>query len=120
MPTGTALSQTDPRTIQLKAGWNLIGQPFISAVAWDLDAIKVTEAAAAPKSLRDAGDLMKPFAWGWNSAAGSYYLVYDPATVAGSVGELAPWQAYWVKALKDCDLTLPAPTAKSGSGRGSN
>ncbi|MDH7601929.1 MAG: Ig-like domain-containing protein, partial [Armatimonadota bacterium] len=115
VPAGIVPDQTQPVTIHLKKGWNLIGQPFISAVPWDLSRIRVQK-DSVEKSLEEARDVgwVRDYAWGWqpdaeSSSGGAYYLVCDPSLIPGSVGELAPWRAYWFRALVDCDLILPPP-----------
>ncbi|MCE5324382.1 Ig-like domain-containing protein [bacterium] len=107
-PTGMIPSQESDATIHLYAGWNIIGNPFVSNVTWDPDAIKVSYSGHT-YSLSEADDLVGNYAWGWDPEAGSYYLVYDKTEVSDAVGVLAPWQAFWVKAEAECDLVLPAP-----------
>ncbi len=114
-PAGVVPAQDSPVTIKLQAGWNLIGQPFIAPVAWNLTAIKV-KYGSETRTLAEATDLgwIKDYAWGWqpnssSAAGGAYYLVADPSIITGAVGEMAPWHAYWVKANIACDLVLPAP-----------
>jgi hypothetical protein len=107
-PQGIIPSQDKEATIRIYQGWNLVGQPFIKAVKWDVSAIKVS-ALGQKKSLRDAADWVAGYAWGWNAAAEEYYLVCDQSIVPDATGSLAPWQAYWIKASRECDLILPAP-----------
>lgn len=114
-PCGVVPAQDEPVTIKLGAGWNLIGQPFIAPVTWNLTAIKV-KYGASTRTLAEARDLgwIKDYAWGWrpdpaSSARGAYYLVCDPAVITGATPEMAPWQAYWIKTTVACDLILPAP-----------
>ncbi len=116
IPVGIVPDQSQPATIHLKKGWNLIGQPFISAVPWDLSRIRVQK-DSLEKSLEEARDAgwVRDYAWGWkpdasSAAGGAYYLVCDPTLIPGAVGELAPWRAYWFRALVDCDLILPPPS----------
>jgi subtilisin-like proprotein convertase family protein len=117
-PAGIVPDQTQPVVIQLKKGWNLIGQPFINAVPWDLTKIVIRK-DSQEKSLEEARDAgwVRDYAWGWqpdrqSESGGEYYLVYDPAIIPGSVGELKPWRAYWFRALVDCDLILPPPVSR--------
>ncbi len=108
-PCGTIPAQDQAAVINLKAGWNLIGLPFIKSVAWNPTAITVRYGGST-KPLAEARDAVADYAWGWDSAAETYYLVCDPTWYyPGSIGEMRPWQAYWVRAYKDCDLILPAP-----------
>ena len=114
-PSGIVPDQTREAVIHLYSGWNLIGQPFISAVPWTTTGIKVRK-DSQEKTLSQARDAgwVRDYAWGWqpdasSSAGGAYYLVYDPTVIPGAVGEMKPWRAYWFRALVECDLVLPAP-----------
>ena len=114
-PVGTIPDQTQPMVLQLEPGWNMIGQPFISPVAWDLNAIQV-RIGGQQKSLADASfaGWITDYAWGWspdlsNPSGGQYYLVYDSSVVPQVKGTLDPWRAYWIMANYECQLILPAP-----------
>lgn len=114
VPQGTIPAQDQPMTIHLLRGWNLVGNPFLSAVKWDVNAIQVQEPGAAATSLKIARKVVANYAWGWKQNPsdpyrGSYYLVYDSAIKPGSNDTLEPWQGYWIKAYKECDLIIPAP-----------
>lgn len=113
-PVGTIPRQDQPATIHLKSGWNLIGTPFITPVSFNVDRVMVQRAGAEPQSLRNSGSTVACLAWGWwqnpaNPNTGSYVLVCDPSVIAGAVGELEPWRAYWIRAYANCDLILPPP-----------
>lgn len=110
IPHGSVPTEDQPITIHLRSGWNLVGQPFIKALKWDTQAITVvTTTGSAPAALMDSGGAVAGYAWGWDPAKGAYYPIMDPAFASGTVGRLEPWQAYWVRAFRDCDLILPAP-----------
>lgn len=114
VPTGNIPDQSQSVTIHLLPGWNLIGQPFTSPINWDHNAIKVQVTGGSEKRLYDSRDALANLAWGWrqsetNPNTGSYYLISDPRYIAGATQALQPWQAYWVKAYKTCDITLPPP-----------
>jgi len=116
VPYGTIPAQDEPATIHLKAGWNLIGTPFVSEITWDASRIQVQKAGSAARALRDADDLTPGYAWGWRQDAtdpsiGEYYFVGDPSIYAGVENTLLPWRAYWIRALAECDLIIPAPGA---------
>lgn len=118
VPCGIVPDQSQPVVIQLKSGWNLIGQPFIEAVKWDLTRIRVRR-GSQEKSLDEARDAgwVRDYAWGWqpdreSETGGAYYLVCDPSIIPGAVGEMAPWRAYWFRALVDCELILPPPLSE--------
>ncbi len=111
-PRGRAVDHGDPYYVSLYKGWNLIGQPFLLPINWDLDAIQVNDWYVLVP-LRDAGNSVELYAWGWDSAAGNYYLVGDPSQIEGAVPQLAPWQGYWIRAKTDCMLILPPPLPMS-------
>lgn len=109
-PTGNIPSQTQPKTIHLYPGWNLIGNPFINSVPWNTSAITVLRTGATtPVALRSSSDAVLGFAWGWDSVKRSYYLVVDPTQAPNQVSALQPWRAYWLRAYAECDLILPPP-----------
>ncbi len=114
IPYGNVPDQTQPVTIHLLSGWNLIGNPFISDVKWDLNAIKVQESGAAAVILKNAESLVASYAWGWSQntsdpSTGSYDLIYDATIMPSVTSTLTPWKGYWIKAIKECNLILPAP-----------
>ena len=115
VPVGKLPDQTQEATIHLFPGWNIIGQPFVTAVNWDLDAIKVKD---ADRNILAIGspmqDCVSELAWGWqqnssNPSTGKYYAIFDPQIIPGAVNHLTPWQAFWILAQKECDLIIPAP-----------
>lgn len=107
--SGTVPRQDQPYTIHLQPGWNIIGNPFVSPVAWSTSAIQVRATGYAQMPLSQASALVASYLWGWNNATGEYYLVCDPSTASGQVTSIQPWQGYWIKAKAPCDLIIPAP-----------
>lgn len=108
-PCGSIPVQSRSFTFRLSQGWNIIGQPYIAPVKWDLAAIQVVETGKLPKSLGEAGGVVDDHAWGWDTAQRAYYPVCNSTTTPGARDQLDPWQAFWIKAYRDCDLVLPAP-----------
>jgi uncharacterized repeat protein (TIGR01451 family) len=111
-----------PYSISLKAGWNQIGNPFLSVEEWNLSAIKV-RCGSGEKTLSDAqaAGWIEDYAWGWEQDAnnpneGRYVLVYDISIIPGVKGQLEPWKGYWVYAHTDCELILPPPSQNKGRG----
>lgn len=111
-PCGQVLSQKNSVDIKLNKGWNLIGQPFLFAVDWDLDDIQVG-LLGDWTPLRTASVLVDTYAWGWDNVNSSYYLVADTSEITGAVGQLAPWRGYWIRAKMACSLRLPPPQEPS-------
>ena len=120
LPYGNIPDQTQLVSIHLLPGWNLIGNPYISSVKWDINAITVHESALGTVALKDAEEVVCKYAWGWlqntsDPTTGSYDLVYDSTLMPGVTSDLLPWQGYWIKAIKECDLIFPAPEVLSVS-----
>lgn len=116
MPPGIALPQDEPAEIPLYAGWNMIGQPFLSEVVWDLSAIRIRTMRGEEMTLRDAKArrIAEDQARGWqhdsaDSDKGSYYAVEEYPSAPGSRSSLAPWCAYWIMCYTDCYMILPPP-----------
>jgi hypothetical protein len=113
---GETVNDTQPFSVPLKQGWNLVGNPWLIPLNWDLEAIKVQQSNAI-KSLKDAqaAGWIEDYAWGWEQDANNV-LVYDTSIIPGVKGQLEPWKGYWVYAHTDCELILPPPS--QGKGRG--
>jgi metallophosphoesterase (TIGR03768 family) len=119
LPYGNIPDQSQPVSIHLLPGWNLIGNPYISAVKWDLNEITVHESELGTVALKNS-EVVYKYAWGWlqnnyDPTIGLYDLVYDSILLPGVTSRLLPWQGYWIKAIKECDLILPAPDVSSVS-----
>jgi hypothetical protein len=119
---GETVNDTQPFSVPLKQGWNLVGNPWLIPLNWDLEAIKVQQSNAI-KSLKDAqaAGWIEDYAWGWeqdanNPNTGRYVLVYDTSIIPGVKGQLEPWKGYWVYAHTDCELILPPPSQNKGRG----
>ena len=115
-----------PCVIQLKAGWNQIGNIFFNwrraapgAPVYDAG-IPVSEIKVRylnqEKSLADAKSA------GWTR---DYLWRYDPinrrynpvsSTMAGAERVLKAWYGYWIRAFVDCQLIIPSTTTYEGSG----
>jgi methionine-rich copper-binding protein CopC len=113
---GTLPDTNQPFSVALKKGWNLIGNPWLVDLVWDLSSIKV-KVGGQEKALKDLGESegVEPYAWRWDGS--NYRLVYD--TNVGIIGidsALPSWEGAWVYAHTDCELILPPPS--QGKGRG--
>ncbi len=108
-PCGGIPPREGPFSILLAEGWNLVGNPFLLGVEWNVDRLIVREAGGAERPLRSAEDSVATYAWGWNPASRQYYLISDISLMPGVRNRLEPWQAYWIKAYRDCELVIPAP-----------
>lgn len=109
-PTGIIPAQDQPVMVHLARGWNMVGQPFVSALKWDSSRILVQQSGLPAVPLSAASGVVLNLAYGWNTTTQAYYVVTDKAGVSGAQGYLQPWQAYWFVAGVDCDLILPPPS----------
>ncbi|MGI4789101.1 MAG: protease pro-enzyme activation domain-containing protein [Janthinobacterium lividum] len=92
---GTLVSTAGPFSIALSAGWNLIGDPFPSAVP--LSSVTAGGTALASSSA------VSPTLYSYNTAAGNY------VTVSAASGSLQPYAGYWIFAGQSTTLNVPAP-----------
>jgi len=108
-PRGKLWDQTKPYTVSVAAGWNLIGTVFNSDINWS--AVQVRHQGNV-MSLTDPNSPVRPYAWGYNPATGSYTLVQTNA------GVLKPGRGYWVRALEPCEIILnPSGTGSALASR---
>jgi len=117
VPCGTVPPQDEPAVIHLYPSWNLFGQPFLSAVTWELDGILVRDRRGTVKTLRES-EIVMPNAWGWrqdesNPYTGAYYPICDAGIEPDAAHDLPPWQAFWVYSRTECDLILPPPGSEA-------
>jgi hypothetical protein len=105
-PRGRLWDQTQPYSIPLQTGWNMIGSVYLQDINWS--AVQV-RANGTTVNIANAGNLVRPIAWGYNKTTGAY----DPITTTNGV--LQTGHGYWVKALQPCDLLLNIPGARSAT-----
>ncbi|GIV15845.1 MAG: hypothetical protein KatS3mg022_1280 [Armatimonadota bacterium] len=92
-----------PYRISLKAGWNMIGNPFAFNVPWV--ACEVETTSGVRMSLQEAADknIILPQLFRYEN--GVYTWQTAPA------GVLYKWEGFWVRAFEDCTLiVMPLPT----------
>ena len=106
---------TKPFSISLKKGWNLIGNPWLVDLVWDLSSIHV-KMGGQEKALKDLGENegVEPYAWRWDGS--NYRLVFDRTIITGVDYNLPSWEGAWVYAHTDCELVLPPPSQSKGRG----
>jgi hypothetical protein len=106
--TGQPVPAGQPYSIELHKGWNLIANPYTTAIPWSLDTIKV-RVGGEEKLLGEAqaAGWMEDFAWGWDGE--TYSLVYDASAAPEGMADLKPFRGYWVQAHQDVTLVLPPP-----------
>lgn len=92
-----------PFRIPLKAGWNMVGNPFAFNVPWV--ACEVETTAGVRLSLQEAVDKNIILPQLYRYEGGVYTWQTAPA------GVLYKWEGFWVRALEDCTLiVMPLPT----------
>lgn len=103
--TGTAVAQdagSPYRTISLKPGWNLIGNPFDADIL--ITALNVQKGSET-KTLEDAENNWWVGAFLWTYYEGSYKLVH--ASIPGASRYVEPWRGYLIYAVENCNLIFP-------------
>ena len=120
-PTAFTARQNQPFAIQLIPGWNMLGNPFLSSLVWDVNAIRVRR-GGQEMTLAQAQQAgwIEDFAWGFQQNAsdpntGRYVLIYDARIISNVVNQLEAWSGCWVLAKVDCEIILPQPSASSAS-----
>jgi hypothetical protein len=112
--TGSIASTS--KSIPLSIGWNLIPNPYLADIKWSINNIEVYDTLGdTTKTLNNASDIILPYAWTFVSNStepqlGHYSLVYDNSILPGINNTIPVWGGLWVKALKDCEITIPIPT----------
>ena len=92
----TGLPVADTITVPLAVGWNIIGNPFETSLAWD-DSVTVS-CGDEDFTLTDAAA---------SGRIGDKVFQFDGEDYAPlSGGTLAPWTGYFIKAAAACDLIL--------------
>jgi hypothetical protein len=104
-PRGKLADQGQPYSIPLAAGWNMIGSVYLQNINWS--AVKV-QFNGQTMNLQDAGQIVRPTAWGYNPNTGSYELV-------DINGVLKTGRGYWVRALQPCQIILSPPGTRAAS-----
>ncbi|NLH98193.1 MAG: hypothetical protein GX446_01730 [Chthonomonadales bacterium] len=105
-PRGKIWDQTLPYTIGVAPGWNMIGSVFNQDINWGAVQVRF-QGNVLP--LANAGDVLRPYAWGYNPTTGGYTLIQ-------SGGVLKPGRGYWVRVLQPCEIILPTPGTKAAAG----
>ncbi len=102
-PRGRLADQTQPYVISLQPGWNMIGSVYLQDIVWGATKVRF-QGQELP--LGSASNLVRPIAWSYNKATGSY------ETVQGS-GMLRSGRGYWVRALQAADIVLMPPGTRA-------
>jgi len=96
--SGTDITDTS-YTLSLKAGWNLVGNPY--GIAASLSDCSVTYTSTETFANAVASSWTGNAIYIWNGSA------YD--SVLWNVAQLEPWKGYWIFSYYDLDLIIYKP-----------
>ena len=101
----TAVDSTRTYSLDIKAGWNQIGNPFGSSVR--LDQIRVAATSGGEYSLDEAvnRNMLVPTIFAYDPSTNSYTWELTP-----SESWMNPYSGYWLLAREDCTLLIPPPS----------
>jgi hypothetical protein len=107
-PVGTLADQTQPFSIPLVRGWNMIGSVYLQPTLLGAAQVRVAGQVMTLAEAERKG-LVRDYAWRYDPVARSYKMV--------SAGEnLQPFVGYWIRALVDAELILNPPGSRSAGG----
>jgi parallel beta-helix repeat protein len=94
-----------PVTVSLQQGWNAIGNPLPTSLAWRFTApsnLRIRQ-GTQEFTIEDAirKGLISPFVWVWNETASRYELVYDAAILPAQSGDpfrndIPAFRGFWL------------------------
>jgi len=101
-------------TIPLHTGWNLIANPYLDSLPWDINAIQVRKDGMVQPLSHSLAWVFDSI-WGWqpnyaDPFTGQYIFINDNQIIPGIESSFDAWKGYWIKANVDCDLILPPPS----------
>lgn len=107
-PVGTLADQSQPFSIQLLQGWNMIGSVYLQPTLLGAAQVRV---AGQVMSLAEAAKkgLVRDYAWRYDPVARAYKMV-------SAAENLQPFVGYWIRALVDAELILNPPGSRSAGG----
>jgi hypothetical protein len=107
-PVGRLADQTQPFSILLAQGWNMIGSVYLQPTLLGAAQVRV---AGQTISLEEAAKrgLVRDYAWRYDPIQGAYRLV-------NASEKLQPFEGYWIRALVDAELILNPPGSRSAGG----
>ncbi|MCC6442465.1 MAG: hypothetical protein IT210_03295, partial [Armatimonadetes bacterium] len=97
---GTPADTTKPYLLEIRTGWNMIGDPFTFAVNWT--GVRVRD-ETGEYSLQEAAAKNIVSNILWRFIAGQYEMAFT----------MQPWQGYWVRAFKNATLVIPNTTTSA-------
>ncbi|MDH7568867.1 MAG: carboxypeptidase-like regulatory domain-containing protein, partial [Armatimonadota bacterium] len=103
---GPVVDHTQPYAVPVVPGWNQVGNPFLSAVAWGNTTLE-TSGGVMTLAQAKVGGVSYDHAWAYDPASSQYILIH--ATVPGARRDVAPWQGLWFKSNVPGRLLFGAP-----------
>lgn len=85
--------------VELKAGWNLIGNPYTSPIPWSGIRIQRTDGRTLSRDQAIRSGILARLIWVYNRDKQTYERA----------NQLEPFRAYWVRVNTDCTLLLSKP-----------
>lgn len=102
-------SSTEPYIINIKAGWNQIGNPYLYSIAWGrFRVLKDPIEGSVPLSTATERNWLRATLYWYNPVTNSYEASSSPAT------EIIPWRGYWVRAFQPLSLIVPGTDTVDG------
>ncbi len=105
-PRGKVVDQTQPFTIPLVTGWNMVGSVYLQDINWSAAKVRVNGQLI---NMADAGQYVRPIAWTYSKQAGGYQMVTLPD------GVFKTGRGYWVHAVQNTDLVLSPPGTRAAN-----
>ena len=99
---GTLAPTNQSFRINLAAGWNQIGDPFLTAVPVSSLQVDGTLSPGAPVGISSSADVSLPLYSYPGTSASTYAQIFADGT-------LQPWAGYWIFAKKAVTLVVPPP-----------
>lgn len=107
---GDATPVEETVSLDLKAGWNQIGNPFL--VSMRFDQVRVLPASGGEWSLTEAvsRNVLQPSLFAYDPASNQYTWELELSDT-----RLDPYVGYWVLIREDCTLQFPPPSMTSSA-----
>jgi hypothetical protein len=110
---GAPASEQAPFVVPLRAGWNMVGNPFCGDIEWSAVQVRRDGQTLSLEAAAQYG-WIRPYAWSYDPIAKQYVLLDAAYPGAGKV--LPVWQACWVRALMPCELLIAPPGTSAPAG----
>ncbi|MCC6485790.1 MAG: hypothetical protein IT209_13195 [Armatimonadetes bacterium] len=103
-------STTGPYVINLKAGWNQIGNPFLYGISWGrFRVLRDPIEGSVPLATATERNWLRATVYWYNATTNAYEASSSPDT------QIIPWRGYWVRAFQPLSLIVPGTDTIGGS-----